>query len=50
METQNSGSDIITIDSNNYFDEVKEIDQQENSLGRYAGIEMVKHYDEVKGI
>lgn len=50
VETQDSGSDIITIGSNNYFDDVEESEEQDTSLGKYAGIEMVKHYDEVKGI
>ena len=50
VETQDSGSDIITIGSNNYFDEVKESDEQDTSLGKYTGVEFVTQYNDVTEI
>ena len=50
VETQDSGSDIITIGSNNYFDEVKESDEQDTNLGKYTGVEFVTQYNDVTEI
>lgn len=50
VETQDSGSDIITIGSNNYFDDVEESEEQDTSLGKYTGVEFVTRYNDVTEI